>query len=209
MKEGIYYKRGAKSDFASVDMLPNGEDIPRIVLASVDFHETLKINGRTENEAWTATFAPNPFETKPMVLNSTNRRRIAKMYWHTPVEDGTECAGRINLLANIPVRLTKEEARDVANGGTTWGLRISKQGPASEDEMQKWLVSHGYAAPAPTPKPKKVVPEDKIEETAAWARTKGKTIEDLESQFEMSQPVRDAIADLLSRQDDTADDLPE
>ena len=135
MEEGIYYKRGSKSDFAAVDMLPGGADIPRIVVERITFHEDISINGRKEKDIFVATFAPNPFCNKGFVLNATNKARIAKMYWNTPVEDGTPCEGRINLLKNIAIRLTKEEARVVQMGGTTYGLRVSKIGPASEQEM--------------------------------------------------------------------------
>lgn len=203
MEEGIYYKRGSKSDFASVDMLPGGKDIPRIIIEEIKFHERITINGRKEVEQWTAKFAPNPFCNKEMVLNSTNKTRIAKAHWDDRVEDGTPCEGRINLLKNIAVRLTKEEARDVQNGGTTWGLRISRIGPASEDEMRTWLTKNGYTqAQQPA---KKEVTEDKIPVVVEWAKKNGKTIADIEAMYVMSQPVHDAIADALS--DDY--DLPE
>lgn len=199
MEEGIYYKRGSKSDFASVDMLPGGKDIPRIVIEEIKFHEKLTINGRKETEQWTARFAPNPWCNKEMVLNSTNKTRIAKAHWDDPVEDGTPCEGRINLLKHIAVRLTKEEARDVQNGGTTWGLRISKIGPASEEEMQKWMVDNGYA------RPKKVITEDKIQVTVDWAKKNGKTLDDIAAMYDFeSDAVRDAVVDALSD-----NDLPE
>lgn len=198
MEQGVYYRRGSKSDFAAVDMLPGGADIPRIVIEKITFHEDISINGRKDKEIFTAKFAQNPWCNKEMVLNSTNKSRIAKMYWNTPVEDGTPCEGRINLLKNIAVRLTKEEARDVQMGGTTYGLRISKIGPASEQEMQKWMVEHGFAKPAPAAPQKKVLPEDKVQAVIDWAREKGKTVADLEALYEMSQPVHDAVVDALN-----------
>lgn len=204
MEEGIYYKRGSKSDFASVDMLPGGKDIPRIVIEEIKFHEKLTINGRKETEQWTARFAPNPWCNKEMVLNSTNKTRIAKAHWDDPVEDGTPCEGRINLLKHIAVRLTKEEARDVQNGGTTWGLRISRIGPASEEEMSRWMVDHGYAQPA-APTQRKVITEDKIQVTVDWAKKNGKTLDDIAAMYDFeSDAVRDAVADALSD-----NDLPE
>lgn len=198
MEQGVYYRRGSKSDFAAVDMLPGGADIPRIVIEKITFHEDISINGRKDKEIFTAKFAQNPWCNKEMVLNSTNKSRIAKMYWNTPVEDGTPCEGRINLLKNIAVRLTKEEARDVQMGGTTYGLRISKIGPASEQEMQKWMVEHGFAKSAPAAPQKKVLPEDKVQAVIDWAREKGKTVADLEALYEMSQPVHDAVVDALN-----------
>ena len=189
---GTYYKRGSKSDFAAVDMLPGGKDIPRIVITKITFHEQITINGRKETEIFTATFAPNPWCNKDFVLNSTNKARIAKAHWNDIVEDGTACEGRIDLLKNIAVRLTKEEARDVQNGGTTFGLRISKMGPASEAEMQKWMVDNGFA------QPKKVITDDKVSVILEWANKNGLTIDDIAKQYDFaSEDVRKEIVDNL------------
>lgn len=199
---GTYYKRGSKSDFAAVDMLPGGKDIPRIIITKITFHEQITINGRKESEIFTATFEQNPWCNKDFVLNSTNKARIAKAHWNDIVEDGTACEGRIDLLKDIAVRLTKEEARDVQNGGTTFGLRISRIGPASEEEMAKWMVEHGYAQ---APAKKKVVTEDKIQVTVDWAKKNGKTLDDIAAMYDFdSDAVRDAVADALSD-----NDLPE
>lgn len=173
-------------------MLPGGKDIPRIVIEEIKFHEKLTINGRKETEQWTARFAANPWCNKEMVLNSTNKTRIAKAHWDDAVEDGTPCEGRINLLKNIAVRLTKEEARDVQNGGTTWGLRISKMGPASEAEMQKWMVDNGYA------QPKKVITDDKVSATLEWANKNGLTLADIAERYDFaSEDVKKQIEDNL------------
>lgn len=199
---GTYYKRGSKSDFAAVDMLPGGKDIPRIIITKITFHEQITINGRKESEIFTATFEQNPWCNKDFVLNSTNKARIAKAHWNDIVEDGTACEGRIDLLKNIAVRLTKEEARDVQNGGTTFGLRISRIGPASEEEMAKWMVEHGYAQ---APAQKKVITEDKIQVTVDWAKKNGKTIVDIADMYDFeSDAVKQAIIDQL-----VVDDLPE
>lgn len=197
---GTYYKRGSKSDFAAVDMLPGGKDIPRIIITKITFHEQITINGRKESEIFTATFEQNPWCNKDFVLNSTNKARIAKAHWNDIVEDGTACEGRIDLLKNIAVRLTKEEARDVQNGGTTFGLRISRIGPASEEEMAKWMVEHGYAQ---APAKKKVITEDKIQVIVDWALKNGKTIDDIAAMYDFeSDTVKQAIIDQIS-------DLPE
>jgi len=206
MEEGIYYKRGSKSDFAAVDMLPGGQDIPRIVIEKITFHENITINGRKETEIFTAKFAENPWCNKEMVLNSTNKTRIAKQHWNDPVEDGTPCEGRINLLKNIAVRLTKEEARDVQNGGTTYGLRISRIGPASEQEMAKWMSDHGYSQ-AQTAQ-KKVISESQIDKIVDWAKKKGYDFAKVADIYDFeSDTVKDAIVDALSVK--PSDDLPE
>lgn len=190
MEEGIYYRRGSKSDFASVDMLPGGGDIPRICIEKITFHENITINGRKETEIFTAKFAPNPWTDKEFVLNSTNKTRIAKQHWNDTVEDGTACEGRINLLKNIYVRLTKEEARDVQNGGTTYGLRISRIGPATEQEMRKWMVDHGYTQ---APASKKVLPADKADAVIDWAKKNHKTMPEIEAIYELTDEIRKAI----------------
>lgn len=199
-EKGIYYKRGSKSDFASVDMLPGGKDIPRLIITEIKFHERLTINGRKETEQWTAKFEPNPFCNKEMVLNSTNKTRIAKQHWNDKVADGTACEGRINLLKNIAVRLTKEEARDVQFGGTTWGLRISRLAPASEEEMQKWMVENGYAQPVQPQK--KEITADKVAVTVEWAKKNGKTIDDIAKMYNMSEDIRKQISESLAPSDD-------
>lgn len=194
MDEGIYYKRGSKSDFASVDMLPSGKDIPRIIIEEIKFHEQLMINGRKETECWTARFEQNPWCNKEFVLNSTNKTRIAKQHWNDTVEDGTPCEGRINLLKNIAVRLTKEEARDVQNGGTTYGLRISRIPAASEEEMAKWLVENGYAQ-APQ---KKVITADKVQVIVDWALKNKKTLADIEAMYDFeSDDIKKKIIEEL------------
>ena len=206
MEQGVYYRRGSKSDFASVDMLPEGKDIPRIVIEKITFHERISINGRKETEIFTAKFAPNPWTDKEMVLNSTNKTRIAKAHWNDKVEDGTPCEGRINLLKNIAVRLTKEEARDVQNGGTTYGLRISRLEPASEKEMQKWMEDNGFAAKSTDAK--KVIREGQVQAIVDWAMKKGYGIDKIAESYDFeSDTVRDAIIDGINAAIN-GDDLP-
>ena len=198
---GTYYKRGSKSDFAAVDMLPGGKDIPRIIISKITFHEQITINGRKETEIFTATFAPNPWCNKDFVLNSTNKARIAKAHWNDIVEDGTACEGRIDLLKNIAVRLTKEEARDVQNGGTTFGLRVSRTPAASEQEMAKWLQEHGYTQQAQTTQ-KKAIQESQVQTIVDWAKKNGYGIEQIAEKYDFaSDAVKQAIIDAL-------DDLP-
>ena len=203
---GTYYKRGSKSDFAAVDMLPGGKDIPRIIISKITFHEQITINGRKETEIFTATFAPNPWCNKDFVLNSTNKARIAKAHWNDIVEDGTACEGRIDLLKNIAVRLTKEEARDVQNGGTTFGLRVSRTPAASEQEMAKWLQEHGYTQ-AQTAQ-KKAIQESQVQTIVDWAKKNGYGIDKIAEKYDFeSAAVREAVNNGLSGVPD--DDLPQ
>lgn len=117
-QKGIHYRTGGKLTHAGCEMLPNGNDIEYIVIESIEFKESENIGGRTEQGVWIAHFAKNEYTNLPMVLNATNRKRIAKLF--------PQVEGRINLLKNVAVRLTREKTRDIQDGGETWGLRISK-----------------------------------------------------------------------------------
>ena len=115
-EKGTHYRTGGKLTHSGCEILPNGKDIEYIVIEKIEYKEKETIGGREETGVWVATFAPNPFAKLPMVLNSTNRKRIAKQF---------DCEF-IDLLKNIPVRLTREKCRDAQDGGETYGLRISK-----------------------------------------------------------------------------------
>ena len=172
MEEGIYYKKGGKTEFAGVEMLPEGKDIPRIIIENITYHEILTVSGKQEKGMWTATFVKNPYTNLPILLNSTNRKRIAKQFWETKMEDGTICQGRINLLRHIPVRLTMETTRDVSDGGTTVGLRISKI-PAE-------------ALPLLT--------KDKIEGCKKWL-SEGHSMDDLKDLYQVSEEIEKALTE--------------
>lgn len=175
-EQGIHYRTGGKLTHAGCEMLPGGNDIPRIIIERVEFKDRESIGGRMEQGVWVATFAPNPYTKLPMVLNATNRRRLAKLF--------PEVDGCINLLKNVAVRMTREKTRDVQDGGETWGLRISKI-PAAPEE-------------APKKKEKKELTEDKVDAIVAWALEKGKTIEDIKAAYTMSEVVENAIIDALN-----------
>lgn len=118
-EKGIHYRTGGKITNAGCEMLPDGKDIPYIVIESIEYKDKHKVNGRDEEGIWVATFAPNPYTKLPIILNATNKKRLSKMF-------GTEY---INTLKNVGVRLTKEKTKDVQDGGMTWGLRIHKDKP--------------------------------------------------------------------------------
>lgn len=192
MEEGIFYKRGSQSDYIGVEVLGDSGVIPRAVIEKITFHEVLKIQGKNERERWTCKFQGIE---KEMLLNSTCRKRIAKRFWDTPVADGTPCHGRINLLSGLglAVRLDSEPCRDPSDGTMTVGLRISLLDPA----------------PAPAPAKKKVVTDDKIDATIAWAKKNGFTIEQVAETLDFAnETVKNAIADALSAPE-VKEDLPE
>ena len=199
METGIYYKRGSKSDFAGVEILGDAMVLPRVIIESITFHETLKVQGKTERERWTCKLQGIE---KPMLLNSTNRKRLAKRFWSTIVADGTPCRGRLNLLTGLgcAIRLDSEPCRDPSDGEMTIGLRVSKYDPDPEP-----------AAPAPAAK--KVITEDVIEKTVKWAQGKNMTFEQVADMFDFANDtVKDAVLDALTppkpAKNKESDDLP-
>ena len=186
MEEGIYYKKGSKSDYAGVEILGDSGVIPRAVIEEIKFHDTLKVQGKNEQERWTCKFQGIE---KRVLLNSTNKKRIAKRFWDTLVADGTPCHGRINLLSGLglAVRLDSEPCRDPSDGTMTVGLRISLLDPA----------------PAPQPAQKKAIQESQIQTIVDWAKKNGYGIEKVAEKYDFaSDAVKQAIIDAL-------DDLPQ
>lgn len=165
-EKGIHYRNGSKITHAGCEMLPNGNDIPYIVIEKIEFKESEEIAGRKESGVWIATFAQNPYTKLPMVLNATNKKRIAKLARNE----------MINLIKNLPVRLTKEECKDAQDGGTTWGLRISKLPPTT-----------------PAPPKKTLLTEDKLESAKKFLETK--SIAELEGFYEIPEDMRLKLAE--------------
>jgi hypothetical protein len=168
-EQGIHYRTGGKLTHAGCEMLPNGKDIEYIVIERIEYKEEESIGGRMERGVWVAYFAKNPYTTLPMVLNSTNRKRIAKLF--------PQVEGCINLLKNVAVRLTREKTRDVQDGGETWGLRISRM-----------------AAKMPAAPKKDVL----TEQHANWAKcvkwlADGKDIESLRGKYEITKEIEEKL----------------
>lgn len=175
-QENIHYRVGGKLTHCGVECLPDGKDIPRIVIERIEFKEKEVINGRTEEGVWVAYFAPNPYTSLPLILNATNRKRLVKRF--------PECEGYPARLKNVAVRLTKEICRDVQDGGDTYGLRISKLDPTPETE----------AAPK-----KKVITEENVQVIVDWANKKGYDIEKVAEQYDFaSDAVKRAIVNGLN-----------
>ena len=181
-EQGIHYRTGGKLTHAGCEMLPDGKDIEYIVIERIEFKESENIGGRTEQGVWVAHFAKNPYTKLPMVLNSTNRKRIAKLF--------PEVDGYINKLKNVAVRLTREKTRDPQDiGGETWGLRISRM-PAKK--------------PAAPKKDKIEFGSDKWENCIEWIMS-GKDVESLRKWYDITKEVEDAlIKDASARAEATA-----
>ena len=169
-EQGIHYRTGGKLTHAGCEMLPNGNDIEYIVIERIEFKDSENIGGRTEQGVWIAYFAKNEYTNLPMVLNATNRKRIAKLF--------PQVEGCINLLKNVAVRLTREKTRDVQDGGETWGLRISR-----------------VPAKKPTA-PKKEILNEKHPNWAkcvAWL-AKGNDFEALRDKYDITKEVEEALS---------------
>lgn len=178
MSEGTHWRTGGKNTNSGCEMLPDGKDIPYIIISSIEYKDHHKVNGRDERGIWVANFAPNPYTKLPMILNSTNRKRISKLF-------GTDY---IDQLKNIAVRLTRERCRDVQDGGETWGLRIHKDKPKAP------------SAPAKTePKAKEVLTENHPKWQSAIEQIKeGKfTIEGLKAYFIISEDMEKKIIEAV------------
>ena len=171
---GTYYKRGSKSDYIGVEILGPSGVIPRAIIEEIKFHETLKVQGKTEHERWTCKFKGID---KPMLLNSTCRKRLAKRFWDVIVSDGQPCAGRIDLLSGmgLAVRLDSEPCRDPNDGDMTIGLRISKLDPDPEPQ-------------------KKVITADKVDAIVTWAKNNKLDIDGIAKKYDFeSDKVRQEI----------------
>ena len=175
-QENIHYRVGGKLSHCGVECLPQGQDIPRIIIERIEYKDKESINGRIEEGVWVAHFAQNPYTSLPFILNATNRKRLIKQF--------PECDGYPARLKNVAVRLTKERCRDVQDGGETWGLRISK-------------------LPAAAAEQKKVIQDAQVQTIIDWARKNGLSIEKVAEKYDFaSDDVRKAIVVGLSANDD-------
>lgn len=188
-EQGIHYRHGGKLTHTGCEILPNGKDIEHIVIEKVELKEAEEVGGRREQNIWIATFAPNPYTKLPMVLNATNRKRLSKLA-KTPY---------INLIKNFPVRLTQEECRDAQDGGTTWGLRISKIPAVAPKAMPQNQQPTTTQAPSVTQKEK----QELTSKHPDWAKAidyiaGGATIEQLEVRYVISEKIAQEIRELAS-----------
>ena len=169
----IHFRTGGNITHAGIEVLPSGKDIEYIVLESIEVKERERINGRNQDGVGIGHFAPNPYTSLPWVINSTNRRRLAKLF--------PECEGYLARLRNVAIRLTKEKTRDPQDGGECWGLRVSLI-PAKKTD-----------APA-----KKVIQESQISAVVDWARNNGLNIDNIAEKYDFaSNDVRQTIIDNL------------
>lgn len=198
-EQGIHYRTGSKLTHCGCECLPGGRDIQYIVIERIEYKETEEIGGRRENNIWIAHFAPNPYTKLPMVLNATNRKRIAKLY--------PDCNGYINLLKNIPVRLTKEKCRDAQDGGDTWGLRISKMRPTAprqgaaeiRQQYEQGLVPAPTTAPVQAKQTLELTDDAMVSQAITYLKNGG-DIENIKKKYNLSAETE---KELLKRAQET------
>ena len=107
-----HYRYGGKISHIGVEVLPSGKDIV-VVIDHISYNENEEING-SKQSAWVAYFQQNPYFSLPMVLNATNRKRLARLAEDVYLE----------RVKNLPVTLTQEMDKAIG-GGRDWALRIS------------------------------------------------------------------------------------
>jgi len=111
-----HYRYGGKLTHIGCEVLPSGKDI-NVVIDRIAWVEKEQINGEIK-PAWIAYFKQNPYFTLPMVLNATNKKRLARLAG-TPY---------LETVKNLPVTLCQEMDKAIG-GGKDWALRISQIAP--------------------------------------------------------------------------------
>lgn len=113
-----HYKKMVDTNWIGTWVLPEGKDI-NVTLTKVVYVKTNKVMGKVK-PGFVAIFAPNPYFDKPMLLNATNQKRVAKLIGSTYVEDWES--------VNVDVTLCQEMDKCVT-GGQDWALRFKTERP--------------------------------------------------------------------------------
>jgi len=112
-----HWRKTIDTDWIGTYVLPDGKPIVvKIIRAE---YKNAKIQGKTESRV-VAFFEKNQYFDKPMLLNSTNMKRLTKLVGSPYIEDWH------NL--NLPITLQQEMDR-TPSGGKDWALRISSIKP--------------------------------------------------------------------------------
>lgn len=175
-QEDIYYRAGGKITHAGVECLDGGKDT-EFVIDRIEFKDSEVVNGRVEQGVWLMHFKSNPYTNLPIILNSTNKRRLVKLF--------PECEGYLARIKNKPVRMTKELTRDPQGGGQVYGLRVSLI-PAKE----------------PVANEKKELKMEQVSIVAKKAREKGLKFEEVEIYYTASEDVLKALKTAIEGKDE-------
>lgn len=165
MEELKHYRYGGKLEFAGVEMLGQKEKVV-VDIDHIAFHDSYKVQGSLKPNVWIAYLKPNPYTTLPILLNSTNRKRLAKL----------AKTDFLQTVKNFRVGIVKEWTRDPVDGGQIEGLRISKT-----------------PEPQPKPEPKKKpvleIGSENYAKCVAYIK-EGKDFAALDKAFEISEEVK-------------------
>lgn len=155
-----HWRIGSKSEYIGCEVLPNMKDIEYVVIDHIEFKDRLSVQGSTKENMWVCYFKKNEYFDRPMLLNSTNRRRLCKLAKNQYPES----------IKDFPVRLTSELCRDPQGDGQTEGLRFSK-------------------IPARAPKKESLTVGSEKFEKCRTALKNGYTIEQMKAKYEISKDV--------------------
>lgn len=134
--EKVHIRTGGNLLHCSVEMLPEGKDIPYIVIEKFTRAKNEKTGTTMKEDCILAHFAPNPYTKLPWMLNYKNKKTLCKLA-------GVDEWGLLGVI-NLPVTLTKE------NTNMGWGLRASsipaklpvKEVLTPSHELWKGCVEH-------------------------------------------------------------------
>lgn len=111
-----HYRYGGKLTHIGCEVLPSGNPIS-VVIDHIAWVEKEQVNGENK-PSWVAYFRQNPYFSLPMVLNATNKKRLARL-------SGTPY---LETVKNLPVTLCQEMDKAIG-GGKDWALRVSQIAP--------------------------------------------------------------------------------
>lgn len=164
-KRLLHYRHGGKNTHVGCECLPDGKDIT-VVISGISFIEDEMVNGKKQ-DCWIAYFAKNPYFSLPMVLNSTNKKRLAKLAG-TPY---------LETIKKLPVILTQELTKDPSGGDQIMGLRISQ-------------IRAKMPTQTPTEKIKLTVDHPKFDELKTWLKNPVNKFEKLLSVYEVDEETK-------------------
>lgn len=124
--EKVHIRTGGNLLHCSVEMLPEGKDIPYIVIEKFTRAKNEKTGTTVKEDCILAHFAKNPYTMLSWMLNYKNKKTLCKLA-------GVDEWGLLGVV-NLPVALTRE------NTNMGWGLRASTI-PAKDPSQAKPILT--------------------------------------------------------------------
>ena len=151
-----HWRYGGNITHIGMEVLPSGNDIT-VTIDRIAHVENEFVNGKKQ-PAWVCWFKKNPYFTLPMVLNTTNRKRLVKL-------SGTSY---LETVKDLPVILTKEMDKIPGESEKDWCLRISKIKPTNtKQKLEPSSANFGVIK--------------------KWMKEQGGTVEGLRAKYEVSE----------------------